>query len=452
MEAPYRSVLENAKKVLEKNWKGKYTVPSPTLYPHQWSWDSAFISIGYSHYSQDKARSELDSILSGQWNNGLLPHIVFNPSVKGYYPDYTFWMTDKFSPEGIHTSGMTQPPVHAIAALKYFLHYREKKAINRWFPKLKKFHKYLLELRDPEHSGFATIYHPWESGFDNSPRWDEALARIKPMVIPEYRRSDIKNVKRANERPTTQHYEKYIYLTEILKKFDYDDRAIYREIPFKIKDVVFNTILYVANKALLEISKILGEDNEEISEWIKNQEEHFLKQFCPEPEMGLFYDFDLIKRKFIEKRTVAALMPIYAGFIDKDIIEMTVKWLDHSHFCLGGENNKNFQSKDKHISGPVCKYPVIPSTSLDSPYFAHITYWRGPIWINTNWILYQGLRTYKYDEKAQNLRKAMLDLISDNGFYEYFDPHNGAGHGSNEFSWTASLTIDLLHKCDISTK
>ena len=28
------------------NWDGSYTVPSRTLYPHQWSWDSAFVAIG----------------------------------------------------------------------------------------------------------------------------------------------------------------------------------------------------------------------------------------------------------------------------------------------------------------------------------------------------------------------------------------------------------------------
>jgi len=32
--------------VLEANWTGRATMPSPALYPHQWSWDSACIAIG----------------------------------------------------------------------------------------------------------------------------------------------------------------------------------------------------------------------------------------------------------------------------------------------------------------------------------------------------------------------------------------------------------------------
>jgi len=69
-------------------------------------------------------------------------------------------------------------------------------------------------------------------------------------------------------------------LVEILKKFDYNDKSIYKKIPFKIKDVVFNTILYVANKSLLEIANILEEDDKEILEWIERQEDNFIKQFC----------------------------------------------------------------------------------------------------------------------------------------------------------------------------
>jgi hypothetical protein len=313
---------------------------------------------------------------------------------------------------------------------------KDKRSIKRWFSKLVAWHHYLLTARDPEHSGFATIYHPWESGFDNSPRWDDALKRIHPHDLPSYQRSDIDQVTDEVERPTQTDYDRYIYLVEILKKYGYDDKAVYKSMPFKIKDVVFNSILYVANTALLELAKILGEDTREIAEWIKRQEEMFLQQFTPNREEGLFYDYDLMTRQFIQKRTVASLIPLYTGMIERDIIEKTVQWLEHSHFCSKG----------------TCKYTVVPSTSLDSPSFAHITYWRGPIWINTNWMIYQGLHTYGFTVQAQRLRKAMLDLVRENGFYEYFDPHNGKGHGGENFSWTAALTIDLIYKYDITMK
>ena len=36
----------SAARVLETNWSGDHMVPSRSLYPHQWSWDTAFIAIG----------------------------------------------------------------------------------------------------------------------------------------------------------------------------------------------------------------------------------------------------------------------------------------------------------------------------------------------------------------------------------------------------------------------
>lgn len=75
----YSQLIPQAKGVLEGNWMGHATKPAPQLYPHQWSWDSAFIAIGYAHFDQDRAEKELRSLFRGQWSNGLLPHIVFNP-------------------------------------------------------------------------------------------------------------------------------------------------------------------------------------------------------------------------------------------------------------------------------------------------------------------------------------------------------------------------------------
>jgi hypothetical protein len=44
------------------------------------SWDSAFIAVGKSHYDQEQAQEELRTLFKAQWKNGLLPHIVFNPN------------------------------------------------------------------------------------------------------------------------------------------------------------------------------------------------------------------------------------------------------------------------------------------------------------------------------------------------------------------------------------
>lgn len=75
-------------------------------------------------------------------------------------------------------------------------------------------------------------------------------------------------------------------------------------------------------------------------------------------------------------------------------------------------------------------------------------YWRGPVWINTNWLLWSGLRQHGRDRKASEIARASLALVARSGQYEYFDPFGGAGYGSDAFSWTAALTLDLLRRLD----
>ena len=53
-----------------------YTVPSPVTYPHQWLWDSCFHAIILSHFSPQDAKNEILSLVSKQFNNGLIPHML----------------------------------------------------------------------------------------------------------------------------------------------------------------------------------------------------------------------------------------------------------------------------------------------------------------------------------------------------------------------------------------
>jgi len=136
---------DGAREVLDANWLGGSTLPSRTLYPHQWSWDSAFMALGRSWYDEERARQELRSLFRAQWADGRVPHIVFNPSVAedAYFPGPAFWQSSKRSskaPRDVETSGITQPPIHARAALEMHRHTRDadgSRAFLAWlYPKL----------------------------------------------------------------------------------------------------------------------------------------------------------------------------------------------------------------------------------------------------------------------------------------------------------------------------
>ena len=111
MDAPALDVAvlrRAAADVLRRNDRGTSTVAAPGLYPHQWSWDSAFIAIGLSRLDVPRAAAELRSLLAAQWSTGMVPHIVFSADATDYFPGPDRWGTDEApaKPAGVRTSGI----------------------------------------------------------------------------------------------------------------------------------------------------------------------------------------------------------------------------------------------------------------------------------------------------------------------------------------------------------
>jgi hypothetical protein len=235
--------------VLRRNSIKSWTKPAPSLYPHQWSWDSAFIALGLAHIDNQRATTELETLFKSQWATGKLPHIVFNPEAppKSYFPDAERWNSSALSrdaPAGSHTSGLCQPPVHAVAVRRIWETSRGKderhadrarRFLAANYPRLFAWHRYLSTARDPEGSGLVTIYHPWESGTDNSPRWDRALVAVEVGDLPPYTRYDLQHVSDPSHRPTDEEYDRYLWLLEHLKRARYEETAIYDSHPFWLK-------------------------------------------------------------------------------------------------------------------------------------------------------------------------------------------------------------------------
>src|SRR5262249_27104798 len=146
---------------------------------------------------------ELETLFEAQWSDGRVPHIVFNPRAAGYFPGPELWASARSSPAAPRkraTSGLVQPPVHALAAERILAVARKRGLValearlRDLYPRLLAWHKYLATARDRGGSGLLVIYHPWESGTDNSPRWDATLARLSVGELPAYERHDLKHV------------------------------------------------------------------------------------------------------------------------------------------------------------------------------------------------------------------------------------------------------------------
>ena len=434
----YQEHLIRAKEVLKNNSLSRYTKPSPHLYPHQWNWDSGFISIGYSCYLQAKAQQEILTLFEAQWKNGMVPQIIFNPSSLGkYFPEPDFWETEKsgFVPEGKLTSGITMPPIHATVCRLIFERAIDKKEATSFlkgiYPKLFRSHEYFYSNRDPKNEGLVYIRHPWESGLDNSPIWDSPLKRIDVdrSTLPSYERKDLTKGVPKEQRPTDHDYDRYVFLVDLFRKHKYDDKSIDEECPFKVQDALFNSILNRANKDLLFLAHIIGEPYSEIESWARKTSKAIQEKLW-HTEHGIFDDYDLYNNEVIEVETASGFMPLYSGDATEVQANGLYKYLESACFCSMHQGN--------------CF--SIPSYNMEYEGFDPVNYWRGPVWININWMLYQGLKQYGFKGKAMSVMADILELIKRYGFCEYFDPFKGIGYGTENFSWTAALFIDTLYE------
>ncbi len=439
----FRDVNPLAAGVLKRNGVKSWTKPAPSLYPHQWSWDSAFIALGLAHVDNRRATDELEALFSAQWKTGKVPHIVFDPEAppKSYFPDAERWNSNGLSehaPTGPHTSGLCQPPVHALAVRRIWETAQGKdeprlenarRFLRENYPRLLSWHRYLATARDPERSGLVTIYHPWESGTDNSPRWDGPLDRIPIGEVPTYTRRDVQHVSDPSHRPTDEEYDRFLWLLELLKRARYEEADIYGGHPFLVKDVLFSAILVAANEALLEIHAAVGapaEDRATIERWIERGKEGLEDQW--DQALGLCLDRDVLTGEPLRVRTVAGFAPLISGSLGERRLADTLRTLDSPAF----------------VGNPLLHRPLPPSTAPDEPGFHPRSYWRGPVWPVANWLLWWSLLRAGEPERASSLRHHTLEALAESGFAEYFEPFTGEPLGSGEQSWTAAIALDML--------
>jgi hypothetical protein len=431
-------LADGARDVLDANWLGASTLPSRTLYPHQWSWDSAFIAIGRSWYDEPRAQQELRSLFRAQWRDGRVPHIVFNPSVAedAYFPGPAFWESSKRSaqaPRDVETSGITQPPIHARAALEMHRHARDteaSKAFLGWlYPRLAAEHAYLNGPRQPAGTNLPVIMHPWESGLDNSPAWDRDLGEmvIPPGSIPPYVRHDLDHANAA-DRPTNAAYDAFVFLAARYRDSGYDDARLLEQVAFLIAGPLFNAIHLWSTHALVEIAGIVGADPAPHREDADRIHRALLDELW-DPETSRFGALDIVRNERSLEDTIVSFAPLLDPDLPREQLASIMADLRSASF---------------HPERPDGY--VVPSFDLVAQGFDERRYWRGPVWINTNWLLWNGLVQHGQTEEADAILLSSLGLVAKSGFREYFDPFGGEGFGTDGFGWTAALTLDFIER------
>jgi len=371
-----------------------------------WLWDSCFHVMILAEKEPEVAKDELRSVCSHQRKDGFIPHMNYWEGDGMVPPE---WAKEKGLKEfwsKPYSSDITQPPILALALKEIYDKIKDRAYLMEMLPKLAKYYDYLHDKRDPEKDSLISILHPWESGWDNSQRWDPVLGL--PRNKGSVERSDIDKKKIE------------VFISNV--KYDWDEAVIFAKGKFNVEPVDFN-VLYCLNIKILGylFSEIGDDDNaRKFSKRMETTREAiFNKMWDGDNYMyvDLFGEND-------EKSKIKAASMFYPMMLDG---EQHYKHLIEKHLLNPDE-----------FASPY----GIPTTSRDDPTYDPDAYWRGNIWHNVNYFVVRGLKKVYHEHGFSPAEKAKIYIIISSyitlyrgGSSEYFNPETGKGYGVKSFGW-----------------
>ncbi len=416
--------LQKAEAIMRKNDRGRYTVPTHGLYPFQWNWDSCLSSLGFSHFDIDRAFVELETLFASQWNDGMVPHIIFHEPDDGYFPNTDVWQTDQPVP----TSGITQPPVAGFALCELYKRCTNKALFadraRALLVSVHKWHQWFANYR-ADASGLVAIVHPWESGRDNSVDWDRAFERVPTEGVKPFVRRDTSHAN-PDHRPTDEQYKRYIWLVEKFRSLGWDNREIAIQSPFQIVDPGFNAILIRSCFAAAELAGELGESEIQSASMTMASAMLSSMELLWSEEFGQYLCFDRVSNEPVNSPSIGGLLAVFAPVPQARIhrVAQTIETI-----------------------GQTTRYLVASHPSTEAE-FDELRYWRGPVWLIVNYMIAQGLRAGGEDKVIHRIVTDSIDLIETSGFAEYYGPITGTPCGGDTFTWTAAMVIEFFNQFD----
>lgn len=411
-------MIEHAIEVLRSNDRGGFTVPTAQLYPFQWNWDSALAALGFATFDETRAWQEIETLIKGQWPDGMLPHIVFHQPDENYFPGPDVWGTNRTPP----SSGHSQPPVVSSVVWQLLEKTQRRDKATSLFDSLFNYHQWYYDYRDPDGTGVIAAIHPWETGRDNCPDWDSGMnAVIVRDDLAPYVRRDTSQVN-PDHRPNARQYDQFLSIVQFGKEHRWNHSKIYRDGPFLMADPGIQFILLRASRDLLKLANTLGKSSqaETITRWIRRTESG-----CDElwnDRINGYCARNLKSGEFSDAVTNASMLCFYAD--------------------AGDTRQQNYMLEHAQRIAQTVSF-TFPSWDPQHQNFEARRYWRGPVWAIMNYMIALGLSDNGHSQLSSRVVRDTLRLIETSGFSEYFDPLTGTGLGGREFTWTAAMYLYL---------
>lgn len=411
--AAARRVLAGNRQEGVSEWEGRrysFVCPSPSHYPFQWLWDSAFHAIALLHVDPELAKQELRCLLQGAQPDGFIPHMLLweRRHHEAALQEYSIVLTHPY-----HTC-TTQPPVLARAIRRVYEATGDGEFLAAALPPTLRFFRWLKAYRDPDDDHLIAIIQPDESGLDASPKYDVLML---PEALPP---------EQVHPRLTASMDR--LFAAYAANRAD-PGRLLGQDV-FNWEDVMVNTIYADGLACLGWLCRAAGYPPAEAAEYEARARRvrAALEAKCWDDRTGVFWDLYGYDERWAQTLTFTSIFPLVLESLDRAMVRRLVEehLLNEREFWL--------------------PYPV-PSVAATEPSFdpEHRTgvTWRGPTWVNVNWYLYWGLRAHGYGEVARELAARTVAMVARGGVREFFNPYTAAGQGARDFGWT-TLVLDLI--------
>jgi glycogen debranching enzyme len=408
--AEARRVLASNRRSGASEWDGMrfdFVCPSPTHYPFQWFWDSAFHAIALLEVDPELSKQELRSLMQGAQPDGYIAHmLLWEKSLNPHWlmPDYSIRLAHPFYTATI------QPPVIARALERIFDATGDASFVRDMFPPMARFFDWLARVRDQDHDDLVAIIQPDESGLDASPKYDAAMgipSQPPTETLPALRRS----------------------MQRLFRGYEGLSREREPQIDlFLFEDVMVNAIYADGLRALARLARAVGLEGADDYERRYRRTLAALVAKCWDPERGAFWDLSGAREERIKVLTFTSLFPLILPDLDPGIARRLV----NEHIL----NEKEFW----------LRYPI-PSVAASEPSFdpgwLTQTTWRGGTWVSVNWYLYWGLRQHGFADVARALARRTVAMQAKSGMREFYDPLTADGQGATSFGWS-TLVLDMI--------
>ena len=356
-----------------------YTAPNTDVYPWLWLWDSCFHSIIWAELGdEDRAVAELSAALSTIDDAGFVAHM-------GYQLD-PGRPVELWGRRG--ASSITQPPMfgHAIARLTA----RGVEVPAELVDAAGRALAHLLRDR-PRAGGLIEIVHPWESGCDDSPRWDD-LCPGDGFDLERWR---------SHKADLLAHIERG------------PSGAPLHNPEFAVGSVGFNAL--VAFNAR-ELHKVTGDDSLAlvVDELVDAIDDRF------DTHARTWADVGPTAAGSGGSRTVDGLLPLLVTADGKARHRVVEEVLDEDAYASA------FGPRGVHVGEPT---------------YAASTYWRGPVWPQLSYLLWVALDQAGEADAAEVVRTTTVSGAIESGLAEYWNGDTGTGLGAIPQSWTGLALV-----------